>query len=79
MAKLNSDFKYLPLFMAMTGVYFADVFVKGVILAIGDGFDYSYPMMINMSRQYRNFLFPFWDPYQFSGFPLFATMAPGAL
>jgi hypothetical protein len=32
-----------------------------------------------MSKQYKNFTFPFWNPNMYSGFPLFASWQPGAL
>jgi hypothetical protein len=77
--KLKEESRYWVAFLVLTCLYFSEVFLKGAVLAIGDGFDYFYPMMITMSRQYKNFTFPFWNPQMFSGFPLFGSMQPGAL
>ena len=79
MTDLKKEIKYLPVFIALTCIYFSEVFLRGAVLAIGDGFDYSYPLMIEISNQYKDITFPFWNPYMFSGFPLFGSMQAGAL
>jgi len=76
---LKKEIRYLPVFLLLTCVYFSEVFLKGAALVIGDGFDEFYPLMITMSNQYKDFTFPFWNPYMYSGFPLFGSMQPGAL
>lgn len=79
MLEIKKEIKYLPVFLALTCLYFSEVFLKGALLAIGDGFDYSYPLMIAISGQYKDLAFPFWNPHIFSGFPLFGEMQTGAL
>jgi hypothetical protein len=79
MAEIKKEIKYLPVFLLLTCIYFQEVFTADAVLAIGDGFDYFYPMMLTMSRQYKDLIFPFWNPQMFSGFPLFGSMQPGAL
>jgi hypothetical protein len=78
-ADLKKEIKYLPLFLVLTCVYFSEVFLRHAVLAIGDGFDEFYPLMITMSNQFKDFIFPFWNPYMYSGFPLFGSMQAGAL
>ena len=73
MADLKKEIKFLPVFMALTCIYFYDVFLNGACLAFGDGFDLSYPMAVTLAEQYRGLTFPFWNPYIYSGFPLFAS------
>lgn len=79
MPEFKKEIKYSTVFVILVCVYFSDVFFKGSLLAIEDGFNYFFPMMITMSRQYKNLTFPFWNPQVFSGFPLFGSMQPGAL
>jgi hypothetical protein len=79
MIAIKKEMKYLPFFLVLTSIYFYDVFLKGAVLAIGDGANYLYPLMIVISKQYQNFIFPFWNPYMFSGFPLLASWEPGVL
>jgi len=76
---MKKEIRHLPVYLALICVYFYDVFLKGSLLAVEDGIAYHYPMMIAMSEQYRNFIFPFWNPYEYSGFPLMAAIEPGAL
>jgi len=73
MAELKKEIKFLPVFMALTFIYFYDVFMKGACLAFGDGFDLSYPMAVTLATQYKELTFPFWNPSMYSGFPLFAS------
>ena len=77
--EMKQELKYLLVFLALSCCYFYGVFLRGVVLAIGDGLDYFYPMMIVASTQYKDFMFPFWNPYMYSGFPLFGSMQPGVL
>ena len=79
MIALKKEIKYLPVFVVLTCVYFSEVFLRRAVLAIGDGFDEFYPLMIMVSNQYEDFIFPFWNPYMFSGFPLLGSMQAGAL
>lgn len=76
---VKKELRYLPFFLVLTCIYFYDVFLKGAVLAVGDGFDEFFPLMITMSRQYKDLSFPFWNPYMFSGFPLLGAMQAGAL
>jgi len=79
MVKLKEEIKYLPVFLILTCIYFHDVLFNGACLIIGDGFDKIYPLMVIISNQYKNFTFPFWNPYMYSGFPLFGSMEAGVL
>ncbi len=78
MVKLKEEIRYLPVFLVLTCIYFHAVVFNGACLIIGDGFDKLYPLMVTISNQYKNFIFPFWNPYMFSGFPLFGSMEAGA-
>ncbi|MBI5741575.1 MAG: YfhO family protein [Nitrospirae bacterium] len=79
MSGLKREIGYLAVFVALTCLYFNDVFLKSALLTVEDGFQYYYPVMISMTEQYRNFMFPFWNPLEYSGFPMFAAMEAGAL
>lgn len=79
MVTLKREIKYLPVFFLLTSIYFSGVFLKGTVLVVGDGFAEFYPLMRVVSSQYKNFTFPFWNPYMYSGFPLFGSMQAGVL
>lgn len=51
--------------------------VKGLLLAVEDGLTAYYPIMKLVGLQYRHGVFPFWNPYEFSGFPIMAAIQWG--
>ena len=76
-AVFKRDITYLPVFLLLVCFYFSDVFLRGAVLAVGDGFSEFYPLMIMVSNQYTHLIFPFWNPYMYSGFPLLGSMQAG--
>jgi hypothetical protein len=65
--------------LVLTLVYFGPALWQGRILAPGDGIAQNTPTRVLIGEAWRRGEWPFWNPFNFAGMPLFATLHPGVL
>lgn len=70
--------RYILIFIALTLIYFRDAVFKNLLLAAGDGLLEFYPLRVVFMDMIKEGLLPLWNPYMFIGFPLMASIQPGA-
>lgn len=58
-------------------LFFSPILASGVLLAPGDGIAQNFPLRVLVAESLRHGEIPFWNPYNFSGTPLLATIHPG--
>lgn len=67
----------LGLFLLMPWLFFASAIAAGSLLGPSDGLAYYLPTRVLAARAWLGGEVPFWNPYNFSGMPLLATLQGG--
>lgn len=67
------------LLLAVLIAFFLPILASGRLIAPGDGIAQNFPLRVVVAEAIRRGEMPFWNPYNFSGTPLFATLQPGVL
>ncbi|HOW54473.1 MAG TPA: YfhO family protein [Syntrophorhabdaceae bacterium] len=67
------------IFFTLSGLFFHRLLVSGSIFAERDLAPFFIPPRFLWVKNVLDLNFPFWNPCQYSGIPLFATLQPGVL
>ena len=77
--RVNKDVIVAVMLVLLPLLYFYPAVLGHLVLMMGDGWSYSFPMRLLVGRLLAQGIVPLWNPYTFGGMPLLAAIQPGVL